>query len=345
MKIFFALFLSLPLVLSAADKIYLKTGEVIEVKVRGENDKIIRYQDLDTTATVEVDVGEVDYVMRDDADASYKSGFRYMRAGNFAEAQKSFSRARSRSDNDKDGWVYKYSSYYLGVCTSQKKDLTEGSAKKLLSYFESQKELNRKTRFASQCDYYIGMLHLRLKDFKSAEKKFKSLLSSDRADIRTLSRRGMIELATAEKKYDNVLRVCGASFKDKQFDPYVLKMFTEVMIDHKKDYEKAEKTAISLSKHIRHGAPRFQVLVLQACAEANLGKYDLALEHFLMADLLYKDNTKLSDRSNFLMAKSLKNLMAKKPSDYPAWEYQRALSDFVKKLNAQYKKQYDNLKL
>jgi hypothetical protein len=248
--------------------------------------------------------------------------------------------------NSKNNWHSSYIDYHIGFCLYK---LSEKSPKKFvgkaIGFLKKTAASHEATRFGIQASYYLaGSLAIK-GDFANAAKLYKKV-SGDKSRPYWMkkARAAQVNLLMTQKKYDDALASCENEIKAGNLSAELLSIYTTLLIEKKKSYQKAFKIA---EKMVCRGdrALKSAVYELKGCAALHLKKYEVALEALLRATLLQDENEPVSSRANVYLAGSIKALLSKNSPQYGAWEYKSKLSSCIKKMSVADQKLYVSFKL
>ena len=333
-------------VAEARDMIRFKDGKELEVVITKETKTQIEFKDAKTGASQKKDVDELERVLYEDASQEYKSLVGALDLGEYQSALTYAIKAKGSMKASRNDWHSSYIDYYIGYCLYR---LSEESPDKFvgkaIGFLKKVAADHANTRFGLQATYYLGE-SLGLKgDYANASAIFKKVAEDKSRPVWVKKARAAeVNLLMLQKKYDDALVASEDEIKAGNLSPELLSIYTTLLIEKKKDYEKAFSLA---EKMICRGdrALKSAVYELKGCAALHLKKYEDALEALLRATLLVEEGEVVSSRANVYLAGAIKALLSKKSPQYGPWEYQSKLTNCIKKMSVADQKLYTSFKL
>jgi hypothetical protein len=330
----------------ARDSIRLKNGKELEVVITKETKTHIEFKDAKTGASQKKSVDELVRVLYEDANPNYVSMAGALDSGDYLLALKSGIKAKGSQKDSEKNWHSSYIDFYIGFCLYKLSEKSpETYAGKAIGFLKKTAASHAESRFGTPASYYLaGSLAIK-GDYVNASKLYQKV-AKDKARPFWVKKARVAEvnLLMMQKKYDDALSACESEMKAGNLSPELLSIYTTLLIEKKKDYQKAYSIAEKLV--CRGDQPlKAAVYELKGCAAFHLKKYEDGLDSLLRATLLADQNGSASSRANVYLAGTIKSLLLKKSSQYGTWEYQSKLSSCIKKMSVADQKMYMRFKL
>lgn len=323
----FFLFASLPA--ASRDLIFFKSGKEVEVLITKEDDKEIRFKDLQTGASQKVSVDDIETIFYEDAPPSYRDAITNLKGGQAKTALVALNSMKKRGlPKTRLPWVKAYVDFYIAKswATLARAANSETAAKilpqalKQLSAFEKS---HAKSRFLPEAIYLRGMCELKGQKYDAGRKVFTELSKNgDKPYWAAKAQAGIAQSYLIEKDYDKAEHHCLSQLKLGRFSGEIIEILGVILIDRKLDGKKA--LAVGKNKKLlSHGdrEVRRAANELAGAAQVLLKNYEEGLLSLLRSRLLYSNSRTHGSRSNIYTALAIKHLMQIKPDDYPEWDY------------------------
>ncbi|MBF0196532.1 MAG: hypothetical protein HQL32_02430 [Planctomycetes bacterium] len=326
-KFYFILFIALAPSLFAAedDVLKLKNGDTLEVFITKESPTHIEYKDIKTGAVLKKHVDDVAFAVYKDAVHEYQEAIDYLERNNFSLAIKRLKIALGKQKESRNNWhkdyIYFYMAYgYYGYAKANSNNTKFLEAS--LKIFTKISKTAKKTRCALDSKFYMANIQAILKKYPEANALLTEIDKFESKRPRLVAKSTALKalILKGQGKNKDAVKLCSKLVMEGNASPELPELLSSILIDEEKDYKQAKKLSLTMikssDKNTLRGAYEFK-----ANAEVFLKEYESALDSVLMSQLLYGDPKKLSHRSNFVLALSLKALMAKKADKFPKWEY------------------------